>query len=292
MSRPTARSKTSSARAPGRADTKPFDRKFGADLIAGLPRSPAVYLFTDREGVVIYVGKAKDIRRRLSAYRNATRRKAHRKMRRLVREAGKLEVRPVSSEKKALALENQLIRTLEPRHNIQGAYWFLYPAIGVVRTPQRTMFCFTTRVDEFEPLGFRWYGVFRSRLRAKEAFDTLTDLLVLLGHRERVASLGAPRIRGSRVVGVRQLDARIVAATEQFLSGKPGQGLGAVSRALLDKPRARRDSREVQAQLRSLAAFHRTDLAPLSHALRQARRKGSFVSQEERDLLFIRVEGK
>lgn len=269
---------------------KSFDRKFGPELISDLPHAPAVYMFTDKDGTVLYVGKAKDIRRRLSDYRNATRRKAHRKMRRLVREASGVEIRRVRSEKAALALENKLIRTLEPRYNIQGAYWFLYPAIGVARTRRHTLYCFTTRTEEFEKFGFQWFGVFRSRLRAKEAFETLIDLLLMLGHRERVATLGTPSIRGSRVVGIRQLSPTVVAAVEQFLSGEQRGGLGALSCALVDKPQARRDAKEVQAKLRSLARFHQSDLVSLNDALRKAGHTGSFVSQQERDLLFINTE--
>ena len=58
-----------------------FDRKFGERLIDELPATAAVYLFKDGQGAVIYVGKAGNIRRRLQQYRNATRRKVHRKMR-------------------------------------------------------------------------------------------------------------------------------------------------------------------------------------------------------------------
>ena len=55
-----------------------FDRKFGADFLRELPEAPAVYLFKDEAGGVLYAGKAKNIRRRLAGYRNASRRKAHR----------------------------------------------------------------------------------------------------------------------------------------------------------------------------------------------------------------------
>ena len=109
---------------------KRFDRKFGADLVRELPAGPAVYLFKDGEGRVLYAGKAKNIRRRLQSYRNASRRKVHRKMRALVSEASTLEVRLQPSERAALLLENELIRAFRPRYNVDGAYTFLYPAIG------------------------------------------------------------------------------------------------------------------------------------------------------------------
>src|SRR4029453_2100234 len=99
-----------------------FDGKFGSDRLRELPRQPGVYLFLDAKGRVLYAGKAKDLRRRLAGYRNASRRKAHRKMRTLVRLAASLEVRPQESETQALLLENQLIRTLRPPYNVDGAY--------------------------------------------------------------------------------------------------------------------------------------------------------------------------
>lgn len=274
------------------ANMKRFDRKFGGDLIDSLPRSPGVYLFKDLQGQVLYVGKAKNIRRRLSEYRNASRRKAHRKMRTLVREAAQLEVRLESSEPEALSLENELIQTLKPRYNIEGAYSFLYPAIGLKRTRAHTLLCFTTRTEAWQQFGFRWFGVFRSRLRAKQAFDTLAELLARLRHLEPVASLDAPSIRGSRIVGIRKLDLTVFSAVEEFLSGSSGPGLGIVSRALLDKPRARLESSQVEDQLRSLAEFHRVDLVRLRHALRAVGRSGTFVSQRERDALFIEARAR
>ena len=70
-----------------------FDRKFGSALVETLPTGPGIYLFRDAERGVLYVGKAKNVRRRLQNYRNASRRRVHRKMRTLVREASSLEVR-------------------------------------------------------------------------------------------------------------------------------------------------------------------------------------------------------
>src|SRR5215510_14757972 len=138
-----------------------FDRKFGAELLRELPREPGVYLFRDAEGRVLYAGKARDLRRRLAGYRNASRRKAHRKMRTLVREAASLEVRPQKSEKRALLLENELIRTLRPRYNVDGAYAFLYPALGVGRDAGRVLLAFTSPPDACSQLDLRWHGCFR-----------------------------------------------------------------------------------------------------------------------------------
>lgn len=267
-----------------------FDRKFGPDLVASLPASPAVYLFKDRDQNVLYVGKAKDVKRRLASYRNASRRKAHRKMRRIVREAETLEVRLQASELDALAVENQLIRTHAPPYNVEGKYTFLYPAIGVIRTDRHTLLCFTTNVDAWSEYGFRWFGTFRSRVRAKEAFDALVDLVAWLGHLERTSALGVtPNVKGSRLAGVRQLSVELVAAIESFLSGASRDGLIELVTALLEKPRARRQAADVQQRIDVLDEFYRSDLEKLHAALGRCGRRGTFVRQDERDTLFIRA---
>ncbi|MBM4266246.1 MAG: hypothetical protein FJ144_06500 [Deltaproteobacteria bacterium] len=265
-----------------------FDRKFGEDLLRSLPASPAVYLFRDEKGKVLYVGKAKDVRRRLSGYRNASRRKAHRKMRTLVKKASSVEVRVQETERAALLEENALIRELRPRYNVDGSYSFLYPSIGVGERAGQVLLCFTTRVESWDGLGFRWYGSFRSRLRAKDAFDALIDLVTRLGHREpRTRMPELPRARGARVVGVRRLEPGHVSSLHRFLGGESRDALREISLALLEKPAARRDASEVQEALERLAAFYETDLAKLRSALGQLGREIAFVPQQERDALFI-----
>jgi predicted GIY-YIG superfamily endonuclease len=266
---------------------KRFDRKFGADLLRDLPAEPAVYLFKDEHGEVLYAGKAKNIRRRLASYRNATRRKAHRKMRTLVREASSVEVRLQPSERAALLAENELIRTLRPVYNVDGAYDFLYPAVGIGARDHQTLFCFTTRTDAWR-LDLHWYGVFRPRWRAREAFEALMRLLGRVGHEEpRSRRPRGPRLRGSRLVAFRRLPPAIVVALHDFLAARSRAALEELAVALLERPSARQEAPLVQDDLRCLDAFFASDLVPLRDALRAARRAGSFVPQAERDALFI-----
>lgn len=265
-----------------------FDQKFGESFLPDLPTTPAVYLFRGDDDSVLYVGKAKDIRRRLASYRNATRRKAHRKMRTIVREANSVEVRLQGSEKAALLLENELIREFRPPYNVDGAYSFLYPSIGVHQREGQALFCFTTSIDAWEEVGFRWYGSFRSRLRAKDAFDALMDLLTRLGHREpRTRLSGLPRVRGSYVVGVRRLSLARVSSVRRFLSGESMEALGRLAVDLLEKPRARRDAVDVQEALARLKSFYETDIEQLRIAQDRLGQKPAYVPQSERDALFI-----
>lgn len=268
---------------------KRFDRKFGEDFVSELPTEPAVYLYKDDAGEVIYVGKAKNVRRRLSGYRNASRKKVHRKMREIVKAASTLEVRLQPSEEEALVVEGRLIRRLKPVFNVAGKYSFLYPAVGLARKDTDTLLCFATDVEAWSEHAFQWFGTFSSRPRAKEAFDALIEALALVAHLEKTSSLGPlPDVVGSRVAGVRRLPKPIYAALEPYLAGESPRLLSLLAVALLEKPRARREAAWVQSLLRHLRDFFEGDLAPLHAALRRAGDEGTFVPQDERDTLFIR----
>ncbi len=269
---------------------KRFDRKFGRDLLGELPHAPAVYLFKDESGEVLYAGKAKDIRRRLSAYRNAGRRKAERKMRTLVREAHSLEVRLQPSETEALLLENRLIRELRPPYNVDGAFDFLYPAIGTGRHDERLVLCLTTDPEPLVDLGLAWHGTFRPRWRARDAFDALVSLFGRLGHVEPASRTRfAPRRRGARSVAIRRVPERFLPPLRSLLDGEDDALLGMLATALLERDEARRTAAEVQHELRFLARFHEEDALRLRRARQSVGWPVSFVPRQERDALFIRA---
>ncbi len=264
-----------------------FERKFGGERLGEFPRGPGVYLFRDTEDRVLYVGKAKDLRRRLAGYRSASRRKAHRKMRALVRAAATLETRQLESEVQALLLENELIRTLRPPFNVDGAFSFLYPAIGVGHDDRRMVLAFTSVPEEWSDLGVRWHGCFRSRARAKTAFEALTELLARLGHREPPSRRPVvPRRRGARLEAFRRLPQDLATATDQFLAGDSTELLALLFQRLLDSASARRGAADIEQQLHTLADFARKDIAALHRAREKAGRTG-WVSRDERDALFI-----
>jgi excinuclease ABC subunit C len=268
---------------------KRFDRKFGVDLLKGLPQSPAVYLFKDEQGQVLYTGKAKNIRRRLSDYRNASRRKAHRKMRDIVREADSVEVRLQESEGEALLLENQLIRELRPRFNVDGAFEFLYPAIGTGHHEGRLVLCFTSEPELYDALELRWHGTFRPRLRARNAFASLVNLYGRLGHIEpKSRRPAAPHRKGSRLVAFRRVPVEFLAKTREFLDGEGDALLAALTTHLLECREARRVAAEVEADLHGLVDFYRYDVRRLREARLATDRPEAFVPRAERDSLFIR----
>src|SRR3984893_15755336 len=85
--------------------------------IRSIPASPGVYLYKNAEGEVIYVGKAKSLRHRISSYFHEGR-TADAKTGTLVREAVDVDYIVVANNKEALALENNLIKQKQPRFNI------------------------------------------------------------------------------------------------------------------------------------------------------------------------------
>ena len=87
------------------------------EQVAALPLAPGVYQFLDRDGKIIYVGKAKSLRKRVSSY--FVKNKDHSpKVRVLVKQICAIQHIVVNSEHDALLLENSLIKTHQPRYNI------------------------------------------------------------------------------------------------------------------------------------------------------------------------------
>ena len=87
--------------------------------VSQLPHKPGVYLMKDRFGTVIYVGKARDLRQRVSSYFQASRRRGwDLKFNALVDAIHDLDTFPVRNEPEALLLEGKLIKEYQPRYNI------------------------------------------------------------------------------------------------------------------------------------------------------------------------------
>ena len=157
-----------------------FDRKFGTDFLTAVPREPGVYRLYDAAGELFYVGKARNLRRRLAQYRTARRTKRDRKRRALVRAAHRIEWQTCASELDASLAEIELIQTLRPRRNVAGAFPFLYPFIGIQVAGADTRFCLTTAPEACAR--FDLHGAFRSREVTGEAVFALMRLLRYVGH--------------------------------------------------------------------------------------------------------------
>ena len=98
-------------------------------IVLNLPDSPGIYQYLDKEGTIIYVGKAKNLKRRVSSYFN--REHTVGKTRVLVSKIADIRYIVVKTEEDALLLENNLIKKYKPRYNVLLKDDKTYPSICV-----------------------------------------------------------------------------------------------------------------------------------------------------------------
>ncbi|MCS6818764.1 MAG: GIY-YIG nuclease family protein, partial [Chitinophagales bacterium] len=90
--------------------------EFKTNFQPHIPAEPGVYRFINENGEIIYIGKAKDLRKRVSTY--FTRGDMSYRLKTMVRSVARIEFTIVNSEQDAFLLENALIKQYQPRYNI------------------------------------------------------------------------------------------------------------------------------------------------------------------------------
>ena len=140
------------------------------EKVALLPEQPGVYLYYDKEGTVIYVGKAKNLRRRVSSYFNRVHTVARTNI--LVRHIADLRYNVVGCEEDALHLENSLIKQYKPRYNVLLKDDKSYPWICV--TQELYPRVFLTRSSRSK--GEKFYGPYANAQVAKTVIQLLREI--------------------------------------------------------------------------------------------------------------------
>lgn len=121
-----------------------------------LPESPGVYKYFDKEGVIIYVGKAKNLKRRVNSY--FTKNHEDFKTHILVSKIQYLEYTVVDSEMDALLLENSLIKEFQPKYNINLKDDKSYPFIKITKERYPKVFPMRNPVKD----GSEYFGPYAS----------------------------------------------------------------------------------------------------------------------------------
>lgn len=103
-------------------DSQPLVERLGREFFRQLPESPGVYLMHGSADVVLYVGKARSLRHRLSSYRVANPERMKRRTLRLLRLVQRIAWEECADEASALARESELLRSLKPRFNRAGVW--------------------------------------------------------------------------------------------------------------------------------------------------------------------------
>src|SRR5947209_8303473 len=134
-----------------------------------LPDGPGVYLFHGRDGEVLYVGKAKSLKKRVGSYARPDR-ALERKTADLVLRVHAVESLVASSETEALLLEQNLIKRHRPPFNIRLRDDKSYPFIAVTVSDRYPRVMFTR---ERHRRGVRYFGPYSSAKKVRETLDVL-----------------------------------------------------------------------------------------------------------------------
>ncbi len=142
--------------------------------VSNLPDKPGVYQFYNSKGEIIYVGKAKSLRKRVSSYFNRSNYDSA-KLRVLVSKIVDIKHIVVDTESDALLLENNLIKKLQPKYNVLLKDDKTYPWICIKNEPFPRVFS-TRRVESD---GSRYFGPYTSGVVLKSMLDLLRSLYPL-----------------------------------------------------------------------------------------------------------------
>ena len=145
------------------------------EKIALFPHSPGVYRYYDAEGKVIYVGKAKDLHKRVAQYFVPPER-LNTKTRILVSKIADAQFSVVDSEADALLLENNLIKQYKPKYNILLKDSKTYPWICVTGEDFPRVFI-TRRIEKGK--GNRYFGPYSSVMHARGLIEFFDEMWAL-----------------------------------------------------------------------------------------------------------------
>jgi excinuclease ABC subunit C len=138
-----------------------------------IPHQPGIYKYFDTKNELLYVGKAKDLRKRTSSYftKTFTNYKTHE----LVQRIARVEFTIVDSEQDAFFLENSLIKEYQPRFNIDLKDDKSYPYIVIKREPFPRVFLTRNKLND----GSEYLGPFTSVAKVRELLNFIKQNVTL-----------------------------------------------------------------------------------------------------------------
>jgi excinuclease ABC subunit C len=138
-----------------------------------LPDSPGVYQYYDKEGKILYVGKAKNLKKRVASYFNKQQENGKTKV--LVKKIASIQHIVVNTETDALLLENNLIKKYQPKYNVMLKDDKTYPWICIKKERFPRIFLTRNVIKD----GSEYYGPYTSVRTAKALLDLIKELYTL-----------------------------------------------------------------------------------------------------------------